>query len=388
MNFSSDTDLFNYIRSVVTNSVPSLKEIFSQYSWKTYTAEDAIPLLENENTLLIDARSEKEFDESHLPSAINFPVLTTIERHQVGLIYKKYSQQAAVWLAMQYADPKAHELRKFLDDNNASAKNILIYCWRGGGRSSYLAKMVSDLGYSPAKLTGGFKAYRGLVHSFFSRQSLTFGLIELSGLTGSGKTELLNSVKNDFPIIDLERSARHYSSIFGKVPYDNLSYEPVRNQSAFENNIYSDIIRKTPVFNEFHKTYLIESESKKVGNFFIPDILFDTMQTCPAIKVECTLETRVKRIVKDYFGRDNRGIEPMLAIMHKSEKFLKEKLSKEVYMNALVLLSSGETHAFTELMITRYYDPRYKEKPKTPITVINTNSIRDARVELLNLLKS
>lgn len=387
--FETDNELFSYIRSVVDKNVPSLDETFKSYDWPRLTAEEVIHLLNhNNNILLLDARSEKEFDESHLPGAVSFPVLSTLERHYVGLIYKKHSQQAAVWLAMKYADPKIEALERFLKDNVSASKEIIVYCWRGGGRSSYLAKMISDLGYSPAKMTGGFKVYRKLVFDFFERPVLPFDLIEISGLTGSGKTELLKSVKEDFPVIDLELSARHYSSLFGRVPYDNLSYEPVQNQSAFENNIYSDIIRGIESVGKFHPKYLIESESKKVGDFFIPSVLYHTMQTCPTIKVESSLEARVKRIVKDYFGRDNRGIEPMLAIMTKNERFLKEKLSKEVYENALVLLKAGDTFAFTEVMMVQYYDKRYKAKDKTPIAVINTDSIRDARLELLKVLNS
>ena len=387
MNFGSDNELFSYIRSVVDKNVPSLEETFKAYDWKRLTADEVIDLQNhNDNILLLDARSEKEFDESHLPGALSFPVLSNIERHYVGLIYKKHSQQAAVWLAMKYADPKLESLERFLKENDAASKQIIVYCWRGGGRSSYLAKMISDLGYSPAKMTGGFKAYRRLAFDFFERKELPFGLLEISGLTGSGKTELLKSVKEDFPVIDLELSARHYSSLFGRVPYDNLSYEPVQNQAAFENNIYADIIHKIESPNKFHPKYLIESESKKVGNFFIPSVLYHSMQTCPTIKVESSLEARVKRIVKDYFGRDNRGIEPMLGIMTKNERFLKEKLSKEVYDNAIALLKAGDTYAFTEVMMVQYYDKRYKAKDKTPIAVINTDSIRDARMELLNIL--
>jgi hypothetical protein len=111
------------------------------------------------------------------------------------------------------------------------------------------------------------------------------------------------------------------------------------------------------------------------------------MQTCPTIKVESSLEARVNRIVKDYFCRDDRGIDPMLDIMTKNERFLKEKLSKEIYNNALELLNAGDTYAFTEIMMLQYYDKRYKAKDKTPIAVINTDSIRDARLELLEFLK-
>ncbi len=386
--FESEKDLFSYIRNVVDHNVPSLKDIFKQYNWKTYEAAETIPLLYDDNTLLIDSRSEKEFDTSHLPGAVNFPVLSTSERHFVGLIYKKYSQQAAVWLAMQYADPKAESLSRFLEENDAGSKSIIIYCWRGGGRSSYLAKMVSDLGFNPSRISGGFKSYRSLVVDFLELRDLPFGLIEISGLTGSGKSELLKSVKDDFPVIDLELAARHYSSIFGQVPYDNLNYEPVKNQSSFENNIYGDIIRKINKFPEYHRDYLIESESKKVGNFFIPKNIFNEMKNCPSIRVGCSLEERIKRIVKDYFGTGNKGITKMMEIMKKNEEFLKSRLSKEIYIEAVTMLQSGKTSEFTELMMVKYYDKTYKDKHKRPIAVINTDSIRDARLELLEVLKT
>lgn len=248
--------------------------------------------------------------------------------------------------------------------------------------------MVSDLGYNPSRITGGFKAYRSLVVDFLELRDLPFGLIEISGLTGSGKSDLLKAVKNDFPVIDLELAARHYSSIFGQVPYDNMNYEPVKNQSSFENNIYGDIIYKIKKLPEYHPHYLIESESKKVGNFFIPKNIYHDMKTCPTIRVGCSLEERIKRIVKDYFGRSEKGITRMHEILKKNETFLKSRLSKEVYEEAFAMLESGRTSEFTELMMVKYYDKIYKDKGKIPIAVINTDSIRDARLELLEILET
>ena len=386
-DFQTEKDLFSYVRSVVDHNTPSLKDIFAKYDWERLDINTLIQLRNNPGILLIDTRSEKEFEESHIPGALSFPVLNTYERHNVGLIYKKYSQRAAVWLAIKYADPKIPELQRFLLENNAEDKPIVIYCWRGGGRSSYLAKMLSDLGCSPSKLTGGFKAYRKLVFDFFSRP-IPFRLIEISGITGTGKTLLLNAVKKDFPVIDLELSARHYSSLFGRVPYDIMHFEPVASQSAFENNIFGDVINGIDKLPHFHPHYLIESESRKVGNFQIPGTLFAGMQDCPTIRIHAPLEERIKRIVKDYFGRDLKGIPPMMEILTKNRDFFKQQLSKDIYLLLIDHLQKGQVEDFTRIMMEKYYDKKYKEKPKKPIAVIDSSSIRDARLHLLDVLKS
>lgn len=381
--------IFDFVRESVASHVPTLKEIFAKYNWKRIDVSQIFSDEFNlENTIIIDARSEKEYEESHVPNAVNFPVLNNFERHNVGLIYKKYSQSAAVWLAMQYADPKIEMLKSFLDENTAPKKKIFVYCWRGGGRSSYLAKMLSDLDFNPVIITGGFKSYRRLVNEFFSQQKLPFQLLELTGLTGTGKSELIRAARDFTPVIDLENSARHYSSLFGYVPYKLKGFEPVKNQSAFENNIFADIINGVDEYGNFHGRYLIESESRKIGNFVLPDLIRNELDNCPCILVKSSLESRVKRIVKDYFGKNNEGIEPMFEIFIKGERYFRAKLSNTVYDDCLDALKKHNTILFTELMIKKYYDVRYKRKNKIPIAEIDNDNLRDGFENLRDVFKT
>ena len=53
-------------------------------------AAEAIPRL-SEFTQIIDARSEGEFAEDHLPGAVNWPSLSNEERIRVGTLYKQVS---------------------------------------------------------------------------------------------------------------------------------------------------------------------------------------------------------------------------------------------------------------------------------------------------------
>ena len=394
---SNSADLFDFIRNKDVKGIPSLKSILSSYDINKITAEEVLfDLKENkEGILLIDARSEKEFTETSLPCSENFPILNNNERHNTGLIYKKYSQTSAFWLAMQYADPKSESLKLFLEENNASDKKIIVYCWRGGGRSGYLSKMIIDLGYKPTLITGGYKSYRKLVNDFFSEKPFPYELLELSGLTGSGKTELLKSISGTLPVIDLENAARHFSSLLGQIPYDINNVVPVKNQTAFENNLYQDIhlnsiylnnsTNSTNLTNSTNSTFLIESESKKVGNFEIPGSLYEKLMVSPTVKIVSSMECRVKRIVRDYFGDDLRGIAFMKKKLTDKESFFKQQLSNNIYNDLIKMLDDERVNEFTEIMIRDYYDKRYKDKGKKPVAVISTDDMITAKKEITDI---
>jgi tRNA 2-selenouridine synthase len=386
----SDKELFEFIRheekkSSIDPNI-SLKEIFSQYSFISIDIDEVLEKMQKrKDILLIDARSENEFNETSLPFAQNFPVLNNIERHNVGLLYKKYSQSSAIWLAKGYADTKNSSLKDFLISSRADEKEIIVFCWRGGGRSKYLSKMIIDAGYKVKFLSGGQKAYRKEVNRFFSNENQNFKFIEITGKTGSGKTEILNLLKNDLPVIDLEFAAKHYSSLFGNIPYDINNFPRVKNQSAFENSLFEQFakydLNNLPVF-------LIESESKRVGDFEIPANIFKALEKAPCLELICSTDNRTKRIVKDYFGDDSRGLEPMKDIFSGREKFFKAQLSNEVYARLLSYLKSGEVSKFTAEMMELYYDKRYKIKSKEPLAKINSDNPAKAQNEILKIYQN
>ena len=57
-------------------------------SVRAVPAADAIARLD-EFDAVIDARSENEYAEDHLPRAINWPSLDNAQRHEVGTLYKQ-----------------------------------------------------------------------------------------------------------------------------------------------------------------------------------------------------------------------------------------------------------------------------------------------------------
>ena len=378
--FTGDKQLFEFIRSANISQTHSLKELLSNYQSDSIIISDVLSKLSqhNDRLLLIDARSQAEYEDSEIPGAVSFPVLTNTERHNVGLIYKKYSQAAALWLALKYAEPKINDLDKFLKSHNAAEREIVVYCWRGGGRSGYLSKMVSDLGYKVSILKGGHKSFRRYVNEYFLKKNFPSGLIELTGMTGSGKTMLLKETGKSIPIIDLENSALHYSSLLGRIPYHIKSIPEVKNQAAFENRIFGDISLNRFENSEEAEIYLIESESRKVGDFIIPEMLFNSMLTAPVIRVDSAIECRVKRLNRDYFGENNEGVGPMLNIMTAKETFFRQQLSSSTYKELIANLERGETDSFTEIMLIKYYDVKYKDKGKIPVAVVDADHAGDA----------
>jgi len=385
--FINTKDLFDYVRKYDLEKIKSLDKIFAGYEFTEIGIQELLgEIINSDNFLILDSRSEKEFEESAIPYSINFPVLTNAERKNVGIIFNKYSALAAGELAVEFAEPKIEKLQKFLTDNNAGVKNIYIHCWRGGGRSKYLSKMVLDLGYKVKILKGGFKSYRRAVNEFFNQKEFPYELVELNGLTGVGKTELINSLKNDYPVIDLERSARHFSSLFGFIPYKIRNYKPVANQSAFENDIFSQVILNKKKFGEV-PAFLIESESKKVGDFYIPEILYEKLLNASCINIFVNIENRITRIINDYFGSDNIGIDEMLKILNEKERVFKKELSKVKFEELKTDLEKGDVYEFTKSMIQNYYDKKYKDKGKTPLATINNKTLETAKEKIMEVLK-
>ncbi len=391
--FNSDKELFSYVRNYNLNSVLPEIESFNKFSVSqveiTYILKK---VFKDENLLIIDARSEKEHNESSIPTSLNFPILRNQERHNVGLIYKKYSTTAAFQLALEYSAEKYNDLKKFLSENLANNKEIIIYCWRGGGRSKYLAKMITELGFECKTIIGGFKSFRNAVNEFFINKAGEKNLnilnfIELSGLTGVGKTMILNGLKKCLPVIDLELAAHHYSSLFGYIPYLIKNLNPIKNQSAFENNIFSQFLKGFNS-NNYKGFFVVESESKKVGDFFIPDSLYKKIESAPTILIESSIEERVKRIVNDYFGENLIGLPYMKKIFIEKEKFFRKELSNKIYEELLNKLDKEKVEEFTEIILINYYDKKYKVKPKFPILKVNSDNLNNCIRTILEFLKN
>ena len=167
--------------------------------------------------MVIDVRSPSEFLDDHIPGAVNMPVLSDIERADVGTIYKQQSsfiarKTGAALVARNIAEHLENKLHEV-----GSGFIPLIHCWRGGQRSRALAQICSEIGWKSYILKGGYKSYRRAVLSGIDEIAVNLTFIVISGRTGSGKTDILKELKHEgAQVLDLEGLAVHRGSLLGK----------------------------------------------------------------------------------------------------------------------------------------------------------------------------
>ncbi len=331
--------------------------------------------------ILVDVRSENEFTENPIPFSINLPILNNMERHKVGLIYSKHSSEKALSLAYYFAKEKE---RQYISDilKYSNGKKVIIYCWRGGVRSKYVANLLEENDIRAVRLQGGQKGFRKIVHEILYNK--TIPIISLSGVTGCGKSEILEHIKKhypDFPVIHLEECAGHASSVFGEIRY-TLKNEAKKNQQQFETNIFMEILPHIDSKNKL-PVFLSESESIKIGGLIIPPAVWNGLHKENHICLTCAMERRIERLANDYFLPENQN-----SIMTAKEKvkeqlqFLENKLGKEKIGHYKEWIDLDEYHAFLKDIMENYYDRIYKMPLKDSLLTINNISTESTVKEI------
>lgn len=167
---------------------------------------------------IIDARSPAEYALDHIPGAINCPVLNNEERATVGTLYKQESPFAAKKLgAALVAKNIANHLQKHFIHQPREWRP-LVYCWRGGERSGAFAHILQRIGWKAQQLQGGYQGYRRQVIADLERWAPLAKFTVICGMTGSGKTRLLQALHGQTQVLDLEHLAAHRGSVLGGLP--------------------------------------------------------------------------------------------------------------------------------------------------------------------------
>lgn len=315
--------------------------------------------MELENPVYIDVRSPKEFEEDHIPEAINLPIFNNEERAEVGTIYKLKGRDEAVIRGTEIGGQRIGDIINEMAD--IQGRNIVICCARGGMRSGAVAALLDSLGIKTFRLKDGYKSYRRYVLERLNTFPVKPEIFILQGLTGAGKTEIIRYIKNS---IDLEDLAGHRSSIFGAIGLKQNS------QKAFDSGLCSGIMKLKD------EAYIVlEGESRKIGNLHIPDNIFMQMRSSPAIYIDTPMSRRVEIIKKEYdrFHEHDKVISIV--------KSLKRKLSSVKIEKLLQLYSSGEVEEFIEILLADYYDALYSytlKKMTYIATLVNHNSAETA----------
>jgi len=310
----------------------------------TITAAEAIQRLDSFDTL-IDARSESEYTEDRVPGAVNGPSLTDEERKLVGTEYKQVSpfvakKRGAALVARNIA---AHIEREVLD--KPKDWQPLVYCWRGGKRSGSLALVLDQIGFRVHLLEGGYREYRRAVIADLTQLPQRFSYRVLCGKTGSGKSRLLAALKqHGAQVLDLEGLANHRGSVLGLVPGS-----PQPTQKQFESRVWDALRHLDP-----SREVWVESESKKVGELRVPEVLIERMRASPCVRIELALEGRVKLLMEDY----DFFVKDVPAFCERLDA-LRALRGNEVVKGWQEAARSGHIEDVVRELLVAHYDPVY-----------------------------
>ncbi len=296
-----------------------------------FQAKDRLPL--------IDVRSPGEYEQGHIPGAVNIPLFSDEERAHVGTVYKQRSKEKAIELGYEYVTPKLQwfvdEVRKWAPDGQ-----VVVHCWRGGMRSQSFAQHLRDNGFQQVlTIVGGYKSYRRLLLSTLSQP---WHLQIIGGYTGSGKTHVIEHLMGaGHQVVDLEGLANHKGSAFGAI---GQKQQPTSEQ--FENNLFEQ-------WRHFDLTRPIwlEDESCNIGKVNLPVELFQQMRQSMVFFLNVPREKRAELLAREYAFED---IDPLKMAVQRISK----RLGGLVTQQCLDFLDQRRFYEVA-LLTLHYYDKTY-----------------------------
>lgn len=314
---------------------------------------------------ILDVRSPAEFRKGHIPGAISLPLFNDQERAVVGTAYAKKGRDAAIREGLKIAGPK---LVSFVETAGAVAKNkeILVHCWRGGMRSEAMAWLLQFSGLTTHVLQGGYKTYRHFIQESFAAGP---PVVVLGGMTGSGKTELLQYLSSQGEqVIDLEGLANHKGSAFG-----SLGQPDQPTQEQFENDLAAEWMGLDP-----SKPVWLEDESRNIGKLILPESLFLKMTRARVICIEMDFNNRVDRLVREYGSFDPNALSSIIIKIQK-------RIGGDTAGTAMKAIESNDIRGAVEIIL-RYYDKTYSyglsKRVNDKLTRVSFAEFREGFTEL------
>jgi len=320
---------------------------------------------------LMDVRAPVEFDKGAFPQSQNRPILDDLQREAVGTCYKRHGQDAAIALGLKLATADIRQQRieqwsQFISEHQEG----YLYCFRGGLRSRTTQAWLKEQGVHYPLIKGGYKAMRSYLIQQLESGINNVPLVILSGLTGSGKTRVLNKTPY---AIDLEGLANHRGSAFGS---DLTNFQPT--QINWENQLSIAYLKHQHNFPT--SGLLLEDEGNRIGRNLMPESLNKKIAQAPLLFLECDIEQRIAIIRKDYIDTNwpqyqqfysQTAQEHFSSFVLDSLSRIKKRLGGSRYQkihslftHALShLFSTGKSDLFDEgirLLLLEYYDPMYQ----------------------------
>ena len=322
------------------------------------------------DTPLLDVRAPVEFKQGAFPLSSNIPLINDNERQDIGIRYKKMGQAKAIELGHELVSGKVKEDRiaNWIDFTNNNPDGAL-YCFRGGMRSKITQQWIFDnTGVAYPRIKGGYKSMRRYLLDKLDNAASEINAVVLSGRTGVGKTQLLQSLEAK---IDLEKIFHHRGSAFGH------HATPQPSQIDIENNL---AIRILKLQQQGLTTLVFEDECTSIGSRRIPDRLIHTLKQSSIVLLESTLEERIDTIYEEYINQalqeyqqelgELAGFEAWAENLRSSLAKIQRRLGGQHYKSIKSLLDYAISHhqnfgksvdhkAWIHDLLVGYYDPMY-----------------------------
>ncbi|MCS7307814.1 MAG: tRNA 2-selenouridine(34) synthase MnmH [Aquificaceae bacterium] len=298
-----------------------------------------------EDRVLVDIRSPSEYEEFHVPGAVNVPLFEDEEKRLIGIVYRGEGVERAKELGYEIAWKKLEGFLQTFRRLKENYRHVVVYCWRGGLRSKELCKVLSSMGVDVLRLEGGYRAYREFILKDMEKLLQNKRFVVLTGKTGVGKTRLLRRLKQEgYPVVDLEGLAQDRGSVFGKVGIGKTV-----SQKMFDALLYEELRELNS------ELLLVEDESKVIGRVHIPEALWRKKEEGVFVEVEASLSVRLKNIIEDYTSSQGWQ-EEVRRSLHKIRKYLGE----EKYLSALEMLKENKVEELALFLMENYYDKNYR----------------------------
>ena len=311
-----------------------------------YTDIDPHEIYRSEKKILVDIRSPQEFKEFHIPGAVNIPLFENEEKKLIGYVYRNKGVEEAKELGEEIARRKLEEFYKKFKELKEKYGNVIVYCWRGGMRSQGMCEAMSRMGIDLFRLRGGYRAYRQFILKDMERIMENIKFLVLTGKTGVGKTKVLRELKRKgYPVLDLEDLAKDRGSVFGSVGIRSQV-----SQKMFDSLLYEELrsMGEGLVF--------VEDESRRIGNLYIPDPVWEKKNEGIYIEVKASLERRVENILEDYTSEEGWEKEALEAV-----KKIRKYLGPQRFEYLMEKFGEKDYREIVRFLIEEYYDKKYRQ---------------------------
>ena len=248
-------------------------------------------------------------------------------------------------MGIEFASKKLPHIYEQVSELDKEYDKLIFFCARGGFRSSSLVSLFMTIGVNSFKLDKGYKGYRKYINENLPEVIKDVKFVVLYGNTGAGKTDILESLKdNGRDILDLEGCANHRGSILGGVGLGDQS-----TQKSFESQIYKSLKERRS------NLVFVEGESKKIGKVVIPNYIYESMSRGINLCIDTDLQIRIDNILRDYVhGTDEELIHAL--------KYLRQQLGHSIIDKYIEMIKNDQYREVIGDLMINYYDPHYEYK--------------------------